>query len=250
MNELEYKHFYDRVGKLNGWDFSKVKCVAEGVLWDFYHEVSRRCRKSDFLLDIGTGGGEQLLSITEAALLLVGIDQSAGMIETANDNLAKARKDNVRMLQMDAERIDFPRGFFNVVSCRHSPFSASEAAKVLTEDGLFLTQQVSEDDKINLAQAFGRRQADDGANDGTLKNKYISELQEAGFRDIQSYDYDAVEYYETYEDLIFLLKHTPIIPGFGQDENDFAVLEQFIRDNQTSKGIRTNAKRFMIIARK
>lgn len=26
MNELEYKNFYDKVGRLNGWDFSKIKC--------------------------------------------------------------------------------------------------------------------------------------------------------------------------------------------------------------------------------
>jgi hypothetical protein len=58
MDELEYKKFYDRVGKLNGWDFSKIKYISEGVKWNFYSEVTRRCKKSDILLDIGTGGGE------------------------------------------------------------------------------------------------------------------------------------------------------------------------------------------------
>jgi SAM-dependent methyltransferase len=249
MNELDYKNFYDRIGKFNGWDFTKVKCISEGVKWNFYSEVSRRCRKSDILLDIGTGGGEALLSIAEFALLLVGIDNSAGMIQAANDNLKKSKKSNVRIFQMDAEKIDFPENFFNVVSNRHSSFNAIEAARVLANDGLFYTQQVSEDDKFNIKQAFGRGQSL-GSQDGTLKNKYISELSEAGFSDIQSFEFDAKEYYKNYEDLMFLLIHTPIIPDFGENEKDFAVLEKFIAENQTKKGILTNSKRFMLTARR
>ncbi len=248
MNRLEYKNFYDKVGKLNGWDFSQVKKISEGEQWNFYNEVTQRCRKSDLLLDIGTGGGEKLLSIADSCLLLVGIDCSKSMIQTANENLQKSGKSNVRFLQMDAENLEFPHHFFNVVSCRQSPFCAKEAAKVLVDGGVFLTQQVSENDKLNIVQAFGRGQKQ--AADGTLKKKYISELYEAGFSDVQSFEYDATEYYATYEDIVFLLKHTPIIPNFGESENDFAVLETFIEENRTGKGIRTNSKRFMIIAKK
>ncbi len=39
MNELEYKNFYDRVGEINGWDFSKIKSTSIGVQWNFYEEV-------------------------------------------------------------------------------------------------------------------------------------------------------------------------------------------------------------------
>ncbi|MDQ0896185.1 MULTISPECIES: class I SAM-dependent methyltransferase [unclassified Paenibacillus] len=249
MNELVYKNFYDRCGNLNGWDFSKVRSASEGAKWDFYHEVSQRCKKSDILLDIGTAGGEALLSIAEVALLLVGIDISVGMLDAASVNLESSRISNVRILQMDSDKIDFPNGFFNIVSSRHAPINAEEVARVLVDDGIFLTQQVSEDDKINIKQAFERGQLF-GIQDGTLKNKYITELREAGFHDIQGFDYDVTEWYKSYEDLIFLLKHTPIIPNFGQSENDFALLEKFIGKHQTNKGIMTNSKRFMIIARK
>ncbi|MBP1992251.1 class I SAM-dependent methyltransferase [Paenibacillus eucommiae] len=249
MDEFAYKNFYDTVGKMNGWDFSKVKCHTEGTAWNFYDEVVQSCKRSDLLLDIGTGGGEALLNITEAALLLVGIDISSGMIETANRNLTTSQKMNVRFLQMAAENLDFPANFFNVVSCRQSNFSANQVAKVLVPQGVFLTQQVSEDDKLNIKQAFKRGQ-NFGITDGTLKNKYIKELTEAGFSDIHSFDFVTTEFYETYEDLIFLLKHTPIIPKFGQYEHDFDLLHTFIAENQTEKGIRTNAKRFVIIAKK
>ncbi|WP_054027911.1 class I SAM-dependent methyltransferase [Bacillus sp. FJAT-28004] len=249
MNSVEYKQFYDQVGKVNGWDFSKVKSVSEGVKWNFYDEVIQSCKKTDILLDIGTGGGEALLSIADSALLLIGIDLSTGMIETALKNLKQSNKPNIRFLQMDAEKLDFPNNFFNVVSCRHSGFSAKEIAKVLVNDGVFLTQQVSENDKLNLKEAFGRGQAL-GTKKGLLKTQYITELSEAGFTDILSFEFNATDYYETAEDLIFLLKHTPIVPNFGQSETDFEILQQFIMNNQTERGIRTNSERFMIIARK
>jgi hypothetical protein len=247
--QFEYKKFYDEVGERNGWDFSRLKVVTEGEQWDFYSEVVQRCSPSGYLLDIGTGGGERLLAIADSALLLVGIDQSAGMIQTAKQNQAKAAKPNVRFFQMAAERLEFPDGFFHIASCRHSDFSAKQLAKVLAADGIFLTQQVSEHDKFNLKTAFGRGQ-DFRTADGTMQEKYVAELTEAGFTQIQCLHYDAVEYYATYEDLVFLLKYTPIIPNFGQNEEDFLLLDQFIADNRTGPGIRTNSKRFMIIAAK
>ncbi|MCT1400266.1 class I SAM-dependent methyltransferase [Paenibacillus sp. p3-SID867] len=248
MNSQEYKQFYDIVGALNGWDFSQLRCISEGMEWDFYDEVGKLCKSSDVVLDIGTGGGESLLSIADQAALLVGIDLSHSMIETAQSNKRKAAASNVRFMQMDAESLQFPEAFFNLISCRHSPFRASEVGRVLEEDGVFLTQQVRESDKANLAQAFGRGQS--SREDGALKDQYMEELWLAGFRNIQYAEYDADEYYEREEDLIFLLKHTPIIPGFGQEEPDFRTLQQFIRDHRTDRGIRTNSARFMIVARK
>lgn len=248
MNSLEYKAFYDRVGKLNGWDFSKVKCVSEGTIEDLYREVRKVCQPSDLLLDIGTGGGEAILSLAESARLLVGIDNSTEMIKTATRNAAASGLSHVRFLEMEADCLHFPDAFFNVVSCRHSDFFAKEVARVLMKGGTLLTQQVSENDKLNLKKAFGRGQAFD-TKPGTLKQRYMTDLSAAGFSDIQTFDFNRMEYYQTAEDLVFLLKHTPIIPDFGRDEADYHILQQFIADNTTEKGIRTNAERFMIIAK-
>lgn len=249
MNEKEYRDFYDRVGQSNGWDFSKLQCRVEGITANLYEEVLKVCKCTDLLLDIGTGGGEAILAIHDAAQLLVGIDLSSGMIQTAKTNLMRAGVSNIRFIQMDAEKLDFPEQFFDIVSCRHSGFSAHQVAKVLTDSGTFLTQQVSEGDKNNLKVAFGRGQSY-GDPEGELMRKYIQDLSEAGFTEIKSFEYDSVEYYQSPEDLIFLLKHTPIIPDFGQHRNDFERLSAFIAENQSDKGIRTNSKRFMIKARK
>ncbi|MWV47175.1 methyltransferase domain-containing protein [Paenibacillus sp. HJL G12] len=249
MNPNEYKHFYNEVGRLNGWDFSRLNVIVEGEAWNFHDRVTSLCRPGHVLLDIGTGGGEALLAIADSALLLIGIDQSEGMLETAAYNLGRSGKPNVRFLHMNAEQLHFPEAFFNLVTCRHSEFNAKEAARVLTQDGVFLTQQVSEGDKINLKQAFGRGQAWN-IKQGILQDRYAAELQNAGFSRVQTFKYDATEYYSSIEDLIFLLKFTPIVPDFGQSDTDFQILHRFIEENQTDQGIRSNSARFMIIAEK
>ncbi|MFC4305258.1 class I SAM-dependent methyltransferase [Cohnella boryungensis] len=222
MNPLEYKAFYEQVGKINGWDFSSVKCVSEGNTRDLYREVTKVCTPSDLWLDIGAGDGEAILPLAESALLLVGVDQSFGMIETAARYAAESGIPNVRFMRMEATSLRFPEGFFNVVSCRHSEFCAKEVAKVLMKGGTFLTQQVSENDKSNLKQAFGRGQTW-GAKTGTLQQHYLAELGKAGFSDIQTFEFKFIEYYQTAEDLIFLLKHTyPRRRGLRQFRNAFS----------------------------
>ncbi|MDP5274043.1 class I SAM-dependent methyltransferase [Chengkuizengella axinellae] len=248
MNELDYEKFYDKVGKTNGWDFSQMKCKTEEETWDFYQDVTKELKKSDVLLDIGTGGGESLLEIASSAMMLIGIDLSHSMVDTAQKNVLNSPYENAAFFQMNADNIQFPNQFFNVISCRHSPFSTSEVARVLKENGTFFTQQVSEHDKYNLMEKFGRGTIH--KKDGELKNRYLNELKEIGFSEVKAYEYNVAEYYETEDDLIFLLTHTPIIPNFGKDKEDFKLLKQFIEENQTKKGIVTNSKRFKIVARK
>ncbi|GAS83815.1 class I SAM-dependent methyltransferase [Paenibacillus amylolyticus] len=249
-NKIDYADFYERVGRTNGWNFSSINVISEKIGWNFYEEVVRHTRSSDLLLDIGTGGGEAILSIAQEALLLVGIDLAQGMIEIAQHNLlAAGAHPNVRFLHMDAEKLAFPNYFFDVVSSRHSRFSTSEVFRVLDEGGIFLTQQVSEQDKSNISEAFGRGQSL-GIQPGTLMERYKHELQKVGFQDIQAREYNVVEHYATPEDLMFLLTHAPIIPDFGKVETDFEQFQQFVKENHDEKGIRTNSARFMITARK
>ncbi|MGE7890628.1 class I SAM-dependent methyltransferase [Bacillus cereus] len=249
MDMMDYKSFYNRVGEQNGWDFSKLKFTVKGKKWDYQDEVLKLINERDIFLDIGTGGGEKALSIAEHLTLLIGIDQSPNMIKTAHLNLSRTSINNCKFFEMDANNIVFPGDFFNVISCRHSHFDAGEVYRLLVDGGVFITQQVCQGDKINIKKVFNRGETL-SEEDGNLQKRYIKELQEAGFTQVSTYEYDATEYYERPEDLIFLLKHTPIIPNFGENEEDFELLNEYILRNQTEYGIETNSKRFMIIARK
>ena len=64
----------------------------------------------------------------------------------------------------------------------------------------------------------------------------MNELISAGFDLVQVREYDVTDYYSRSEDLIFLLKHTPIIPRFGEQEEDFTILQKFIDTYSFEKG--------------
>ncbi|MFW0837505.1 MAG: class I SAM-dependent methyltransferase [Candidatus Komeilibacteria bacterium] len=245
---IDYKKLYDRVGGLIGWDFSNLQVETEDKKWNFYKEVVAKAKSNFRLLDIGTGGGEAVLKIRNNFTEIIGIDFSVNMIMTAKANLKKSKATNVIFKLMDAKQLEFQDNYFDIVSDRHCEFSAFEIARVLKPGGYFLTQQVSEGDKLNIKQAFGRGQ-DWGVKEGIAMKKYITKLKTAGFVNIKVYTYNVKEWYKSAEDLIFLLRHTPIIPNFGKKPEDFAVLDRFIADNSSQSGILTNSKRYMLIAR-
>lgn len=248
-NRQQWKDFYERVGHKIGWDFSQLKVKTVGVGVDFYQEVSKQCQPNSVVLDIGVGSGERILPIADQVSQLVGIDSSHSMIRKAKETVASSDKQNVCFLNMDADQLEFPNECFDIVSCRQCGFSAAEVYRVLKERGLFFTQQVSEADKSNIKEFFGRGQAY-GVADGTLQQLLITQLREIGFAQIHQIEYDITEYYQTPEDLLFLLKHTPILPEFGKDPKDFELFAEFVAKNQTEHGIATNAKRFVIVGKK
>lgn len=245
----EYQDFYNQVGEVIGWDFSSVQLTREGQSWRFYNKVTDAAGSNDLLLDLGCGGGKKLLTVAEDFLLIVGIDSAEGMIKTAKENLAQSQANNVRFLPMDAKKVKFPDQFFDLISCRHAPFDAQEVFRLLKPDGVFLTQQVSEGDKLNIKEHFGRGQ-DYGQEDGASCKQRAKNLKAAGFSQVTQDQYNAVEYYHRPKDLIFLLKHTPIIVDFGKKSDDFTKLESFITENTTSQGIKTNSKRYLLRAEK
>jgi len=243
----DYKNLYEKAGKRIGWDFSHLKTTEVGQGWDFYTEVLKKVKSTDSVLDIGTGGGERILKIAKHFKSVYGIDHSQSMVSTVKENLSKTKLKNVQFSMMDSSKLDFPNNSFDIVTDRHCDFNPSEVFRVLKKGGYFFTQQVSEDDQMNIKKAFGRGQ-NYGTSDGTLKNKYLKQMRKLGFSKIEDFDYNLKIIYKTDKDYIFLLRYTPTIPEFGKKKKDFDILRKFIEENKTKKGIATNSKRFMIVA--
>ncbi|MFC1640445.1 class I SAM-dependent methyltransferase [Patescibacteria group bacterium] len=252
-DEAKVREFYESVSE-KGWDFPDAPHTSNGKLWSFYEGVVKhRIAESadyhaDILLDIGTGGGEKILAIAHHFHLVVGIDNSPGMIVTANKKRAKKPTRNTRFLKMEADAIRFPDEFFDVITCRHSHFRATEVFRLLRKGEYFFTQQVGEGDKFNIKQFFGRGQQF-GERDGMAVTRQVQELNRAGFSSVELQDYDAVEFYQDHDSLRSLLTHAPILMDFGGPEDE-AKLAEFVRQNTTTQGIKTNSRRYLIIARK
>jgi len=245
-----YKQLYEKVGSAIGWDFSRIRKRTKviGKKWDFLEIVKNYVDKKTILLDIGTGGGELLLKIARFVKKAYGIDNSESMINTAKRNLEKSQQINVEFKLADAEKLPFPKEYFNVVTCRHAPFYTEELFRVLKPNGIFITQQVGEKDKENIKKIFGRGQSF-GERVGTLMTTYLQELKNQGFKILRKDTYNAIEYYANIKDLIFLLKNTPIIPNFDL-KRDQKFLGEIEKRYKTKEGIKTNSFRFLIICRR
>ncbi len=246
-NSEEEKCFYNKVGKIIGWEFSKMKYkMVDDSKFQFFDEINNKVKKNMILLDIGTGGGEKLTdSITDDCLLKIGIDFSKEMIKYAKK---RNTKDNIRFLEMDSENIKFPDEFFDIITARHTPFNIREVNRLLKKNGYFFTEQIDENDCLQLKKTFGRGQGYESQI--RLREKIKSRIKDFKFNSIEFYDIIQQEYYKTEEDLLFLLNNTPIIPNFGKEKGDFSKFNEYVRKNINNNGIILERKLFGIKIKK
>jgi hypothetical protein len=59
--------------------------------------------------------------------------------------------------------------------------------------------------------------------------------------------YEVAEYYQTEEDLRFLLLNTPIVPDFGKVAGDEARFARYVAENRSSRGIRATSSRSLLV---
>src|SRR3989338_12807 len=246
---VKQKQFYESVGKRIGWDFSVLnsRIIVKNKKWDFYQEVAKFLKKNGKLLDIGAGSGEKLFKLPIICNKVIGIDNSKSMINKANENLINAKISNVEFKLADSNKLPFKDEEFDTVSCRHSPFNLREIYRALKKKGIFITQQVGERDKQNIKGIFGRGQSYK-KREGSLINKYSAEARKLGFKIVRKSHYCATEYYK-YNDLIFLLENTPIIPRFNIHK-DCKFVRDISKKHNTKYGIKTNSCRYILVLQK
>ena len=138
---------------IHGWDFSHISGRYEeaGRLpWD-YREIVQSHRRDDMcLLDIATGGGEFLLSLGHPY-------ENTAATEGYPPNVALCQKTlsplGIDLREMaDAEKMPFDDAQFDLVIDRHGAYCISELWRVLKPGGLFITQQVGEDNDRELVE--------------------------------------------------------------------------------------------------
>ena len=88
MEDLEKEKEY--YSKEKNWDFSQIKYTTiynPENEFDFYTMIKKYSNEKSLCLDLGTGGGENLLRYYPEVGFIIAIDNSKEMIETANKNL-------------------------------------------------------------------------------------------------------------------------------------------------------------------
>jgi SAM-dependent methyltransferase len=152
----------------SGWSFADLegRMTTDPTPWAFDDLCVAALGRARHALDLGTGGGEQLLAL-RARLLAAGgtfptTTATEGWppnVEVARAALAPAGIDLVAFGQPDgrpdAEPMPFDDGAFDLVLDRHEAYHPEEVARVLAPGGVFLTQQVGGDELGELRALLG-----------------------------------------------------------------------------------------------
>lgn len=258
FDELDY---YDSV---KNWDFSMIKYTEEKLTdWDMYEILRNNTHENSIVLDLGTGGGEKVLSEFPKVKKIIGTDYSKEMINTANENLLKSKKENIEFRLMDNLHMDTPDNYFDVVVARNTCISAYQIYETLKPGGKLILRGVDQLDCWELKKMFKRGQA--LYDDESISKVDYEDILDAGFRNVEFIPIYIREYYQTKEDLIALLSKTPILDNFseideydkflginhrGLHKNDYNILDEYIEQNSTDKGILLKRIYYGIVAEK
>ena len=148
--------------RFQGWDFSYLRgrYVQGKPGWDYAELVSSNLPGANSLLDIGTGGGELLSTLSPLPGLVCATE---GFRPNTNVALATLRRFGVYVVETwcDDNRVTPQRGAlpfrdraFDLVVDRHESYMPWEIHRVLRRGGLFITQQVGDGNNAEIHTLF------------------------------------------------------------------------------------------------
>ena len=123
MQESELK-YYEKIGN---WDFSQIKYKTENITnWNFYQKIDENTNEKSLCLDLGTGGGENLLNNYPDVGMVIATDFSEEMVKTAKINAKNYPQKRVKFTKMNNIEMSFPKETFDLVSARHTIIEAKQ----------------------------------------------------------------------------------------------------------------------------
>ena len=249
MEDLEKEKEY--YSKEKNWDFSQIKYTTiynPENEFDFYTMIKKYSNEKSLCLDLGTGGGENLLRYYPEVGYIIAIDNSKEMIETAYKNLQLYKDKKVKFVIGDNLNLNFPNELFDLVSARNTNSDPGKVFNILKNDGVFVIQGVDSKDCFEIKEYFKR-----GQNYNLKEN--FSEIEykrfdNIGYKSVKLYPILFTEYYESKEELLKLLIKAPIINDFNTNNREIEdnILNEYVKDHQTDKGIELKRVYYGILA--
>jgi ubiquinone/menaquinone biosynthesis C-methylase UbiE len=163
---------------------------AKGKELDRLVEIARP--QPDWLvLDLATGGGHTALRFASRVARVVATDISPGMIRAARAFVAEQGAANIAFGLVDAQRLPFRDGIFDLVTCRIAPHHfedgrgfVHEGARVLKAGGLLLIQDPLAPEDEGAARYVNaiERLRDPSHNRAFSKSEWMGFFQAAGLQ--------------------------------------------------------------------
>jgi SAM-dependent methyltransferase len=233
---------------VDGWDFSWFagRATEERPSWGYTTLIGARMAEAQAALDIQTGGGEVLATISRAPAVLAATDSWPPNLEIARRNLAPFGATVVEV--PDDAALPFESASFDLVVSRHPVVTVwEEVARVLRPGGTFLSQQIGAGTNRELTE-FMMGTATVGDARSTERAKASAEAVGLTVVDLRHESLKVV-FFDVAAVVYFLRKVIWTVPGFtvGQYRERLAAMHEHI---QRHGSFVSHAERFLIEARK
>lgn len=202
----------DEAAPFEGWDFSYLdgRWEEEQANLGYENRAKELLATASSGLDIGTGGGERL-----ATMPSLPSDMRAVEFWPPNLSVAKERLEPIGVHVQAADSgkpLQFGDASFDVIIDRQASFLPSDIARLLKENGTFLTQQVGGDNLADLAAEFGKQSA---FPEWQLA-KVRESLEQTGLRIERVGEWTGNMVFQDIGALVYFLKNVPwIVPDFS-----------------------------------
>lgn len=221
MNEEYLKKIWkqeEQTAHINGWDFSHIngRYEAENDLPWNYEEIVRRYLKPDMqMLDYDTGGGEFLMSLRHQYGNTSATEGYAPNVKLCRESLLPL---GINFKECNnPENIPFADGTFDIVINRHGGFCPREIFRLLRKNGIFITEQVGDDNERDLVQMV-LPEAEKPFSDLNLK-KQKKLFEEVGFKIVRAEEaYRPILFYDVGAFVWFARIIQWEFPGFSVDK--------------------------------
>jgi SAM-dependent methyltransferase len=232
----------------SGWDFSKLSNRwREDALtrWDYRAIIQKHLHPVTSLLDMGTGGGEFLSSLKPRPARVIATECYAPNIPVARGRLEPLGIE-VRAVK-DDDQLPFNDATFDMVINRHSSLDASEVRRVLKPGGLFITQQVGDQNNMALNSRLGDVKATHSSPwSAPVLAKHLIAV---GFTILrQAEEFPATHFFDIGAVVIYLHIIPWQIPGFTV-EKFREPLRSLHEEIEANGDFRCLAHRFLVVAR-
>lgn len=204
MNDLALKNLLEtEVNEtFEGWDFSYLSKSGRmqefPLTWNYPSEIETYLKKASCMLDMGTGGGEFLLSLKDLPKQTFATEGYEPNVKIAQENL-KAKKVEVRSIAEDI--IPFEANKFDLIINRHESYKVTELHRVLQAKGIFITQQAGGMNDLDINMELG---CNNSEYFNWCLNKTVTDFENNNFEIIKRkecitktrfYDIGAIAYY-------------------------------------------------------
>lgn len=142
----------EQIAQIHGWDFSHIegKYREHPLPWSYAEIIGKYLTPNAKLLDIDTGGGEFLLSLGHPYKNTSATEGYPPNVSLCREKLGALGIDFREA--SDYSHLPFEDEEFDIVINRHGSYVPSEIYRILKKGGLFITQQVGEDNDRELVR--------------------------------------------------------------------------------------------------